>query len=160
MTVALARAQVQIILQAVARIGVVHDWERFSNDPNIHDEWFYYEGKVRFWIIRSSPVSSTVLTCAEQARITEFELEGYMSVQDQNESRKDAETLVETVKDTFIAERTLNGTVVNSGDTFNKAGPEAEKITNVMLHIGERSELCHRMLVRFHAEERVAVTYS
>ena len=154
MTLALARAQVKTVVETVSAIGIVHDYERFANEATSADEWFYAQGQVNFAIIRANSLGSTVLTCGEQERVTEFEIEWFLSVQDERASRKTAETGVESLKDALIAARTLGGTVANC------TGPISEKIDNRMLHIGDRKELVHRMLVRFQAEERVAVTYA
>lgn len=155
MTVALQRAQVVVIAKAVTGIRAVQDHHEYTRDPARGAELFVRAGKVNGTLVYSTPLQPERLSCAEQDQRVQFVLKTWLSVDEDSNSRKTAEELLQTLLDTFVAERTLNGTADNC------TAPEGEITETPMKYqIGEGSYLCDLLTVRFVAEKRVAVTYS
>ncbi len=154
MSVALQRAQTQTLFAAVSGVSQVHDYERYSNDPKVAADWFTRQGKLNVFFLQADVLDPTPLTTSEQEQRTEWTLVGYLQVDDSLASKKTAEDLVQTLVDVKLAARTLSGTATNS------TPPKPERITNVLVAIGEKSVLAHRIVIRWITEQRVDVTYA
>jgi hypothetical protein len=81
---------------------------------------------------------------------------GYISVDEEDESRKEAENVAQLLLDTFVENMSLNATA----DTTREH--DCDDIVEVMARIPgmEAKHLCHLIRIRFIADERAAVTYS
>ncbi len=155
MTVALQRAQVRVVALSVTGVAAVQDHHEYTRDPKRGEELFVRAGKVNGWLIYSMPITPERFTCAEQNQRVQFVLKGWLSSSEEDKSRKTAEELLQTLLDTFIAERTLNGTADHCTE------PEGEITAEPQLYqIGDGNYLCDLLTIRFIAEKRVAVTYA
>lgn len=154
MSAALERAQIKVIARSVSGVGAIHDYERYEANPDVLKSWAVRRGRVDLWMIRTHPMKPTRLTCGEQERHTLFILSGWKSVVDAVASRKTTENLCQTLLDTFIAERTLNGTATDCDE------PDADPVRRALFQIGEGKYLCDNITIRIVAHERAAVTYS
>lgn len=149
-----ARAALVSILKGISAIGNVHAFERYSESVAQLDEWYRDGGEVNALFLRSSPSNPVQIAFGEQEQHVDFVLTWVKSVSDAQSSRQDFEDDVETVLDTLIAAHTLTGTVDNC------TAPAAEPVDRVMLKIGDAEVLCDRVVIRFQAQKRAAVTYA
>jgi hypothetical protein len=154
MSVALQRAQVKTVVEAVSGVGVVHDYQRNDNDPTVADDWYVREGKVNGWFIQTNPLDPDVFTTSEIQHNTEFILTGYLEVNDELKSRKTAEDLTQTLVTAIISARTLSGTATHTHTV--KPMP----LEHIQIAVGQGSVLCHRVVIRWVTEERADVTYA
>lgn len=155
MTVATARAQVKTIMEGIAGVRSVMDYERYSQDAEaFFKKHFVRAGKVNGWVIKSTAMPRTVHTCSEDEKHYRFKITGWTSATDSVASLKTAETLMETIDATFAVNPRLNSTVSWSDK------PEPQPIVTGLTALGDAKYLVHQFVLEFTAHERVVVTYA
>lgn len=134
-------AQIKIIVSAVAGIGAVHDYERYSRSMS---EWIVLMasgGKTNAWTIsreKTDPERDSDKT--NRCRHT-FKIRGYYAIDDAGASEKTFQGLVELVRKAFNNKETLNGTALVSDPVrvdyvgIKELAPES----NYFIHTAELS---------------------
>ena len=155
-TVAQIRAQIKAKLAAVAGIGKVHDYERYSKLES--DFLSLYKTEVSAGVFRilgwnfyRDATSESDLNNGEVRRLHSWRVTGFMGIEDAEATGKLFDDLVETVATAFRTDRTLGGTVLDIKDmdqSFGESGIQIEAIEPVMF----AGVLCHRARLRLITE--------
>lgn len=136
------RAAIKTKLDSVNNMGVVHDYERYSKQPDDFRELYVAEingvNQVRGWYIRRISRHEGSDYVARYEVIINWRIQGYMSLKDDVESEKVFDSLVETLADEFRTDETLGG-VVDSIIVGDDAGLQVEDAGPVMF----TGILCH-----------------
>jgi len=155
-TVAQIRAQIKAKLAAIAGIGQVHDYERYSKLESNFQTLYRTEvsaGAFRIlgWNFYRDATAESDLNNGEVRRLHSWRLTGFMGLEDADATGKLFDDLVETVALAFRSDRTLGGTVLDIKDmdqSFGESGIQVEAIEPVMF----AGVLCHRARLRLITE--------
>lgn len=139
MSLTAIREQIKTILSGVSGIGVVHDYERFSNDWKKYLSLFTVEddnGEKRINGCTFTRVATPEkwLTNVEYLRVYEFDFHGIYSLKDSDATELVFQSTIENVCDAFRAKPTLNGTCETITPEFGalsgRSGMQVETIEN------------------------------
>jgi hypothetical protein len=113
-TLAAIRAAILATHQAVAGVGVVHDYERYSNNENKFRELFVYtpaggDKQIRGWWWRRTSTVERMVTTGTTMNLHVWECRGYMALADAEASEKTFDQLVEDFRAAVRADPTLGG---------------------------------------------------
>ncbi|MEQ1512975.1 MAG: hypothetical protein ABL934_09875 [Lysobacteraceae bacterium] len=111
------RAAIVATLQAVPNIGVVHAYERTAADLAKMKQLYYSaaHNQIRGWFIRRVRVREIGLLQPVYLEVTEWQIRGFMSIDDSAGSELVMDSLIEAVRDGLRANNTLTGTVRKLG---------------------------------------------
>ena len=111
------RAALLATLQAVPNIGVVHAYERVSNDLAKLKQLYFSEAhsQIRGWFIRRVRVREIGLMQPRYLEVVEWRINGFMAIDDSAETELTMDTLIEALRDQFRTNNTLSGTVLKQG---------------------------------------------
>ncbi len=139
------RQQIFTILSAVAGVGMVYDYERWSNDWGQFIALFKDPAtdSILGWEISRAGVQGNNISNIEEDATHTYLLRGYMSVQDAAATEKTFNTLVETVRAAFRGNHTLNGACYD-------AGPASATVIDTRMFGGV---LCHYAEIRLPVNE-------
>lgn len=112
-----ARAALTALLQGVPDIGVVHAYERYASDVATLKQLYYSapHQQIRGWFVRRVRVRETGILQPEFLEVTEWQLRGFIGLDDAGQTELVADALIEAVRDRVRANPTLNGTVSQIG---------------------------------------------
>lgn len=155
-TVAQIRTKIKDKLAAVAGIGKVHDYERYSKLDSDFQALYRTEvsaGVYRIlgWNFYREATAESDLNNGEVRRLHSWRITGFMGIEDADATGKTFDDLVETIATAFRADRTLGGTVLDVKDMdqpFGESGMQVEAIEPVMF----AGVLCHRARLRLITE--------
>ena len=141
MSVAAIRTQVKAILQGVANIGQVHDYDRWEIDWDdflvLFKSTIGGTDQIRGWTIHSQ---SEVSSYPGTNNVGQFEhlflLRGYMSLKDASATEKTFDDLVEAVQKAFLGNYTLNGSAMNA-EPSQVVVKEVRQLSDVIVHYAE-----------------------
>ncbi len=139
MSESLIRAQIKVILSAVANIGNVYDTKRYYNNQadrlTIMKTTIGSVDQVRAWMIsrEGQPESNQVLLglTASNGReiIHKYVIEGWIGLKDSSTTELTLNALLDLIEDTFADNRTLNSTcfyhegiIIDKIDTVDMTG--------------------------------------
>lgn len=111
------RAALLATLQAVPDIGVVHAYERATSDLSKMKQ-VYFSGahnQIRGWFIRRVRVREVGLLQPTYLEIVDWQIRGFMAIDDANQSELVMDSLIDVVRDRIRQNNTLNGTVLKLG---------------------------------------------
>lgn len=144
-TVADIREKIRLKLAAVASIGKVHDYERYS--ARDADFVTLYKdvtsGRIRGWNFYREATREVDLDNGQVRRLHTWRITGFMSIDDADATGKIFDDLVEAVATAFRTDRTLGGTVDDIKDMNQQdgeSGIQVDAIEPVMF----AGVLCHR----------------
>ena len=117
-TLAEIRAAIVAELNAIAAIGVVHDYERYAAREGDFRTLYLYdlgagEKQIRGWYVRRL---STVETSAALGRFEETHqwlIRGFMAIDDASASEKTFDDLIEAIRARFRANESLGGLIAS-----------------------------------------------
>lgn len=111
------RAALFATLQAVPNIGVVHAYERVSNDLAKLKQLYYSEAhsQIRGWFIRRVRVREIGLMLPRYLEVTDWQIRGFMAIDDSAETELTMDTLIEAVRYQVRTNSTLSATVLKLG---------------------------------------------
>jgi hypothetical protein len=142
------RQQVKVILQGVAGIGRIHDYERYATRPEALKALFVQGGKLHGWTITREKTPAVYRMNLHTERHHRFVLRGYYALDDGAASEKTFQDLLEAIEVAFRSNVTLN-------DTAELAGPlQVERVTPVLF----AGVLCHFAELSLEAQELVDIT--
>jgi hypothetical protein len=110
------RTQIKTILEGVTGIGVVHDYERWSNDWATFLTLFKHVAgsRINGWIITRFKVDEEEETTSHEPSIHHYKIKGMYSLDDSAASEKAFNLLIEAIRAAFRANYQLNGTATNT----------------------------------------------
>ncbi len=133
------------VLNSVPEIGKVQPYQRYASRNNKLDDFYKDEpkGQIRGWFVRQGSwrQSLQVASCSERTRI--WRIQGFMSLNDDQQSEVVFDDLLERINAAFMADRTLGGTVKRIGDN-NEYGIQLDDVGPVMF----AGVLCHGAKLR------------
>ncbi len=135
------RAQIKTILQGVADIGQIHDYDRWEIDWDRFLSLFKATvggtDQIRGWTIHAQ---SGELTYPGTNNVGELEhlflIRGYLSLKDSSATEKTFDDLVEAAQKAFMGNTTLNGsaTLAEPPRVMLK---EARQLSDILVHYAE-----------------------
>ncbi len=145
MSSAAIRTAIVSVISGVADIGRVHAYRRYTTSladfKPLHFSATHND--IRSWqVSRYAYDEVDPLAGAHGVETTRWEIHGYLSVDDANQSELTLDALVESLRAAFKADRTLGGTVddIILPDRGGKVGLQLEAMEHVMF----ADVLCHR----------------
>lgn len=117
MTIRQQRAAICDLMRSVPDIGVVHDYERYAADLSRLKALYFSPAHqdLRGWFVRRARVRETGILQPRFLEVTNWQIRGFMSLDDDAQSELAMDDLVEALRDAFRANPTLNGTVTKIG---------------------------------------------
>lgn len=148
MSLATQRSAMLSILQGVTDIGVVHDYERWSNDWNRYLETFSTTiggiKRIQGWTITRESTGETPFVQSQNQRGHIWVIRGYRGLDDTAGSEKSFQDLSESVCSELRRRPTLNGTAERD------SGPPQVRVVEHRLFGGVA---CHYAEITFRAYE-------
>ncbi|MGE0256910.1 MAG: hypothetical protein AB7N54_19975 [Alphaproteobacteria bacterium] len=132
------RDAIVAIIAGVADVGVVHAYERYAERLGELKELYVADGQVRGWIVRRISRRERQAAIGRYVVDTRWQVRGYMSLKDADESELDFDDRIDAIVDAFRADETLGG-VVATTIVDNAAGLQIEDTGPVMF----AGVLCH-----------------
>lgn len=111
------RAALLATLQAVPQIGVVHAYERTASNLAQMKALYYSPAhdQIRGWFIRRVRVRETGILQPKYLEVTDWQIRGFMSIDDSIGSELVMDSLIEDVRYQLRWNNKLNGTVLKLG---------------------------------------------
>lgn len=147
-TLATIRAAIKAKVAAVASIGVVNDYERFSKNESTLQEQYVASvagvNQLRGWNIRRVKTRKDAPASAGPVVVTHtWSIRGYMALNDAAASEKTFDALIEAVSDAFDDDETIGG-AVDSIVVDDVAGIQVDESMPVLF----AGVLCHSAKLR------------
>lgn len=141
MSVAGIRAQIKAILQGVANVGQIHDYDRWEIDWDdfltLFKSTIGGTDQIRGWTIH---VQSDGSSYPGTNNVGQFEhlflLRGYVGLKDASATEKTFDDLVEAVQKAFMGNYTLNGSAMNA-EPPQVLVKEIRQLSDVLVHYAE-----------------------
>lgn len=139
------RAAIGAIIKAVPEIGVVHPYERYSVQQSAHARHFMWQppgrapAEMRGWFIRRVATRELDDTSTRSQIQIDWQIRGFMAVQDAIASEIIFDNLVEQLRDAFRADLTLGGLLDAELPVGAPLGPQLMESAPYML----AGVLCH-----------------
>jgi hypothetical protein len=143
------RAAIGTIMKAVPSIGIVHPYERYAADnAGFAKLYMWHPGgsaapELRGWFIRRGAVRQLADTSTQDVVRIDWQIRGYMAIQDAKASELTLDLLCEAVRNRFLASVTLGGLLDDEVTPPAPIGPQLVESIPVMF----AGVLCHA--VRF-----------
>jgi len=155
------RAQIKTLLESVPNVGMVHDYERWTNDPATVISFFQSvtNGPLNGWVFKHVRIEEFALTNEENLRIYTFQFRGIYSVVDANATEKTFSDVIETIVAAFrkISNDTLNGTAETlrpeQGGLSGRAGLQVDRLDFLKL----AGVICHYAELSLGVQERLDI---
>lgn len=151
MSQATLRSRLNTIIENVTNVGVVHDYERLTNDWSDFLDLFktniYGSDQIRGWMIAYRGFIDDRYKFGDDVLRTHvFNIFGMLGIEDENETEKTFSSLVESICDAIYGDATLAGLglVVN--------GIQAETEPRVFVNI-----TCHFAEITVTIQEEIAI---
>ena len=138
-TLAQIRAAMKSTVGGVADIGVVHDFERYTESESAFKTFFVSDGEVLGWIIRRVGRKVTSPGIGRYVMTNKWRITGYMSLDDDTATEKTFDDLLDAIAAAFLADDTLGGVVASVITPDNVAGAQLDQSGPVLL----AGVLCH-----------------
>lgn len=141
MSVAGIRAQIKTVLQGVANIGQVHDYDRWEIDWDdflaLFKSTIGGTDQIRGWAIHVQSGGASYPGTNNVGQLEHlFVLRGYMSMKDASGTEKTFDDLVEAVQKSFLGNYTLNGSAMNA-EPPQVVLKETRQLSDVLVHYAE-----------------------
>ncbi len=149
MSLASMRSAIKSILEGVAGIGVVHDYERWTVDWATYLSLFRAPAQnlINGWTISRASTSEVAFASGRHRRSHRFIVRGYYSQKDAAGSEKNFQDLIEAVCDGLRGNVSLNGTAESSGP------PQVRRVESRTLG----DVLCHYCEIGLDADEEMTI---
>lgn len=119
-TVADIRAAIKTTMQTVSNIGVVNDFERYSDQMSKLKLQYVANisgsDQLRGWHIRRIAKREVFVDTGRWSVHNRWRIRGFMAIDDDNETEKTFDDLVNALEDAFRADDTLGGEVLSCID--------------------------------------------
>jgi hypothetical protein len=138
-TLADIRAAILAKMQGIANIGQVHSYERYSKQQSEFLQLYKTGAQILGWNLRRGR-RAEISTYMGRTMITnEWEIKGFMSLDDSGESELAFDVLLEAIGDAFRDDITLGGVIETTIKEDGTAGIQLEDSGPVMFN----GVLCH-----------------
>lgn len=144
------RAAIVAKLNAVPGIGRVHRYERFAATNAKFVELYANGDQILGWHVRRVAAETKPVSFDHAEEATSWEIRGYASLSDANESEIELDALVEAIRAAFLADDTLGG-AVETCSTQSAAGLQLVDSGPVMF----AGVLCHGVRLTLRTVETV-----
>jgi hypothetical protein len=108
------RAAIKARLEAVADIGLVHDYERYAAEQSRFRQLYGAGGRILGWNISRVAARETFVDTGRWSVLTSWRIKGYMSLDDADQSEKLFDARIDAIRDAFRADDELGGAVLTS----------------------------------------------
>lgn len=147
-TLAQIRAAIVAELSAITGIGRVHDYERYAKQESEFRNLYLADlgggvSQIRGWHVRRLTTSETHAVMASHEDVHEWQLRGFMAIDDSAASEKTFDDLIEAVRARFRANNNLGGLIASVYSPDGK-GPELTESQPVLL----AGVLCHSARIK------------
>lgn len=151
------RTQIKTILESVTGIGVVHDYERWTNDWKKTLEFFKPENQDNFngWMVTRTATEERAKVFGKNIASHNFLIRGIYTLDDAAASEKIFQDLIEGIRTAFRTNFTLNGTCITTYvdiDSMNGGGKLGIQVKTVEVRTFA-SALCHYCELQLGAQE-------
>ncbi len=152
MALSTIREQIKVILASVSGIGVVHEYERFSDTWTKFLDLFKDENdKINGWTISRKSSSQTEFAQGNDlGRLHRFILTGFYGLQDGQATELKFQDLIEAIVTKFNSYNNLNGTCFS-------ISPEPGETSGIQVDIVENriigNFLCHYTELSLYVQE-------
>ncbi len=140
-TLADIRAAVKTLLASVTDIGVVQDYERYAKARSEFKEFYVTGGKVHGWFFQRKSKKENRPYLGRVEVVNEWRIRGFMSLDDENESEKTFDNLIEAIFNKFKTDDTLGGIidtmVVNNNMIMALLNSQPVMFSGVLCHSAE-----------------------
>ncbi len=139
------RAQIKTILESVSGIGVVHNYERYTNDWNTLLSLFKptAQSVINACMISRTSTAERIITLGQVDRAHAFLIRILYSHDDASASEITFQALLEAIQTAFRTKLDLNGTCDNTSPEFGEmAGVSGLQISKVEVRMFG-SVFCH-----------------
>jgi hypothetical protein len=116
------RSAIVARLASVPGIGVVHACERYSADLARLKALYVWHGAIRGWFVRRAQVTESGNRLAHTVETTRWHLRGFMALDDAAQSELIFDGVIESVRNAFAQDETLDGTVAQCSEPGNEDG--------------------------------------
>lgn len=134
----LIRTAIVTRMESISDIGVVQPYERYAKDLNRLRDLYAWQNQVRGWFVRRAGWRETCQEGELRTIDNRWQIRGYMSLDDSEETELVFDALVHTIHEAFRSDETLGG-IVDSLWTDQVAGVQGDDIGPVMF----AGVLCH-----------------
>ena len=142
MSLALIRTEYKTILEGIANIGKVHDYERWSVEwKKFLDQFKSADNKIKGWTITRESSPEEFKPGPGYDRSYNMVIRGYMGLDDTNASEKTFQDLIETVCNTLRPKTTLNGKILQVEKPLQVTTVEIREFGGVLCHYCELRQL-------------------
>lgn len=111
MSTAEIRSAILAKLEAVEDIGNVHNRQRYTQRQNDFKEMYMEDTKLIGWHVSRVSTRETKFDDHFNKAIHRWQIRGYMGLEDEEETELVFDKLIETIRDIFRKDETLNGIV-------------------------------------------------
>lgn len=130
------RTQLKTILQGVAGIGTVHDYQRWEIEADAFATLFVSQGRIHTWMITRDASLEEERAQRQHYRRHQVRIIGLYALDDSDATEKTFSDLLETVCITLRSNPTLNGAAESSGPPQVRRDDHA-RFAGVLCHFGE-----------------------
>lgn len=151
-TLADIRAAIVAELQAIASIGIVHDYERYAKGEGEFRTLYLYdlgggEKQIRGWYLRRVGTTQTREVMGSHEDVHQWQLRGFMAIDDASASEKAFDDLIEAIRERFRVNDSLSGLIAS---IYSPEGKGVEVAESQPVLFG--GVLCHSVKLRFFTQ--------
>lgn len=121
-------------LNAIVGIGKVHGYERFAVQQSKLKELFEYRSRILGWVVRRSGLKKNSIADAVFKVRSNWEINGYMSLDDADETEILFDALIDLVQLTLSNDPTFGGIADHVPDYELKVSTEPVMFCGVLCH--------------------------
>ena len=119
-TAAEIRAAIVARIQSVPDVGIVHDRERYLRAEERFRRLYVVTApndseQLRGWWVRRESVRETQPSIGRRLDVTSWRIQGYLALSDEAATETEFDALIESIRDAFRADLSLDGTVDAGG---------------------------------------------
>ncbi len=133
------RAAIVARMNTVVSIGQVHSYERFAKATSDFRQKYETSNRILGWNVRRKAKRVMSQTLGRSVVFNEWEIKGFMSLDDADQTEILFDNLVESLGDVFLADETLGGVVASIVTPEGEAGLQLQE-SNPVMFLGV---MCH-----------------
>ncbi len=135
------RQKIADTIASVPAVGTVHAYERYTRRNAEFQDLYQAEKQIRGWHVRRLSTREEVVDSQTTRLVIRWQVNGFMSLVDEQASELAFDDLVEAVRAPFRSDETLGGLVESTfGQTGEEAGLQLDELGPVMF----AGVLCHK----------------
>ncbi len=130
------RTQIKTILEGVAGIGIVHDYQRWDVEAEGFQTLYVSGGRIHVWAVTREQSTEAAEAQQQHVRTHRVRITGVYSLDDSDATEKTFSDLMETVCDALRRNNSLNGSAESSGPPQVTRDGHA-RFAGTLCHFGE-----------------------